>query len=87
MHRVFTPSSAPSTDSLPELVNWLLQELRAVGIVTQGLAGQQVEELNAAPVKPRTGMVVLADGTLWNPGSGRGYYGYDAVTASWRFLG
>ena len=38
-----------------------------------------------APTKPRNGMVVLADGTSWNPGSGGGFYGYRA--GSWRFLG
>lgn len=38
-----------------------------------------------APTKPRDGMVVLADGTTWNPGSGGGFYGYRA--SLWRFLG
>lgn len=38
-----------------------------------------------APAKPRDGMVVLADGVNFNPGSGGGYYGYRA--GSWRFLG
>lgn len=38
-----------------------------------------------APAKPRDGMVVLADGSSFNPGSGGGYYGYRA--GSWRFLG
>mgnify|MGYP000122881985 CR=1 FL=1 len=38
-----------------------------------------------APAKPRDGMVVLADGTNWNPGSGGGFYGYRASV--WRFLG
>lgn len=37
------------------------------------------------PLKPRDGMIVLADGTNWNPGSGAGFYGYRA--GSWRFLG
>lgn len=38
-----------------------------------------------APAKPRDGMIVLADGVNFNPGSGGGYYGYRA--GSWRFLG
>ncbi len=38
-----------------------------------------------APAKPRDGMVVLADGVNFNPGSGGGYYGYRA--GAWRFLG
>ena len=36
-----------------------------------------VQELHVAPERPRDGMVVLADGTDWNPGSGAGFYGYD----------
>lgn len=39
----------------------------------------------AQPPKPRDGMVALADGTQWNPGSGAGFYGYRA--GSWRLLG
>ena len=38
-----------------------------------------------APPKPRDGMLVLADGVNFNPGSGAGFYGYRA--GSWRFLG
>lgn len=41
--------------------------------------------LYVAPTKPRDGMIVLADGVNWNPGSGAGYYGYRA--GAWRFLG
>lgn len=38
-------------------------------------------------VPPRIfeGMVVYADGTSWNPGSGEGLYRYDG--SSWNFLG
>lgn len=39
----------------------------------------------AAPAKVWDGLVMLADGTSWNPGSGGGYYGYRA--GAWRFLG
>jgi len=35
-----------------------------------------LETQYVAPKKLRAGMVVLADGTSWNPGSGAGYYGY-----------
>lgn len=38
-----------------------------------------------APAKPRDGLTVLADGTLWNPGSGQGVYTYYA--AAWHKLG
>lgn len=41
--------------------------------------------LAVEPLKPRDGMIVLANGANWNPGSGAGFYGYRA--GSWRFLG
>lgn len=40
-----------------------------------------LEVFRAEPAKPRTGMVVIADGTNWNPGSGTGAYVY---ISSWR---
>jgi len=40
----------------------------------------------AVPPKPRVGMVVYADGTHWNPGSGEGVYRYGS-DAAWHFLG
>lgn len=43
-----------------------------------------LQPLNVAPAKPREGMVVLADGTNWDPGSGAGYYGYR--DGAWRAL-
>lgn len=36
----------------------------------------QLPELSVEPKKPRVGMIVLADGTNWNPGAGAGFYGY-----------
>lgn len=33
-----------------------------------------LEELFEEPAKPLDGMVVWADGTMWNPGSGAGIY-------------
>jgi hypothetical protein len=43
-----------------------------------------LQELNAAPDKPREGMIVLADGTNWDPGDGSGFYGYR--DGGWRIL-
>lgn len=40
---------------------------------------------NVAPAKPREGMIVLADGTNWNPGAGQGVYCY--YGAAWNKLG
>ena len=76
----------PVPPDLAELPAFLQQEL--MNIARSTLENSQflgLEMLYAAPAKPRDGMVVLADGTTWNPGSGGGFYGYRA--GAWRFLG
>jgi hypothetical protein len=49
------------------------------------VAGQSTKlpVLTVEPSKPETGQVVFADGTAWNPGSGRGLYYYDA---GWQYI-
>jgi hypothetical protein len=39
---------------------------------------------NVAPAKPKQGQAYYADGTNWNPGSGKGLYSYDG--SGWVFL-
>lgn len=41
--------------------------------------------LAVEPKKPRDGVLAMADGVNWDPGSGAGFYGYRA--GSWRFFG
>lgn len=53
--------------------------------VSTGRQILKLETLHVAPTKPEEGDVVFADGTNWNPGSGRGHYGYDGTT--WNKLG
>lgn len=36
----------------------------------------QLDVYHKAPDKPREGMIVCADGTDWDPGSGAGFYGF-----------
>lgn len=66
---------------------WVLEQFENLGAVLEGASFEQINlaELNRAPAKPRDGMVVLADGTNWNPGSGQGFYGY--YNGSWKRLG
>ena len=47
----------------------LMQQLNS------GQEALQLLELHVEPDRPRDGMVVYADGTNWNPGSGEGFYG------------
>lgn len=65
------PDIAGDTEALRR---WVQDEFLRVA---QGLV--DAEELRlviryAAPAGPVDGMVVFADGTTWNPGSGRGAY-------------
>jgi hypothetical protein len=46
----------------------------------------RIGEKNAAPEKPRTGDIRLADGTNWDPGTGRGIYWYDEDSGLWTKL-
>lgn len=65
---------------------WLREELES--FTRSHLEGHDfymLNELHVAPVRPRLGMLVLADGTNWNPGSGAGFYGY--YGGSWVKLG
>lgn len=81
---MYQPRAVPSNPA--DLPAFLQQEL--MNIARASLEGNQflsLEMLYVAPAKPRDGMVVLADGTTWNPGSGGGFYGYCA--GAWRFLG
>ncbi len=72
--------------NIPDASPELLRELRAIA---EALAGGRpaltVDMQYKPPKKVRDGLVVLADGVTWNPGSGPGFYGYRA--GAWRFLG
>lgn len=68
----------------PEAADWLLRELRKVATF---LERPRVNELMAEPSKPEAFVQVLADGTQWDPGSGRGIYYWDPSTATWKFVG
>ena len=56
---------------------YLDEELKRIADCINVSDGIQLDELTAAPAKPSDGMLVYADGTNWNPGSGEGFYGYE----------
>ncbi len=43
--------------------------------------------LHAEPARVRAGLMVLADGSDWNPGSGEGVYRRNAANTAWVFVG
>lgn len=59
-----------------QLVEYLRAELQFLAMKLEEVQLAQLQELSVAPAKPRAGMIALADGTNWNPGSGAGFYGY-----------
>jgi len=75
---MYRPTEPPQSD----IKAWVYEELLRIA----GQAKQvELDELHAAPDKPRDGLLVLADGTDWNPGSGRGVYCY--YGGAWHYLG
>ena len=81
---MYQPGITPKDPALiPQYLEAELQKLQRLLSDKQPILN--VKMSYAAPQKPRDGMIVLADGTSWNPGSGAGYYGYRA--GAWRFLG
>lgn len=83
----YTPDPPPMVTSTEELLKWTLQELQKASTIINNLAEGRVAPLSKPPAKLFDGMIRMADGTNWNPGSGRGYYGYDAKTGTWKFFG
>ena len=87
MSTVYQPSNIPpGTD--PALALWLSTEMNAIkrGLEEAMPTGNQYKVLYAEPARPRTGRVVYADGTEWNPGSGEGLY-RRSLANTWVFLG
>lgn len=83
----YTPTEPPRTDSAEEIKRWALQELEKAANVINNLSEGRCAVANVAPKKPRDGMIRMADGTNWNPGAGRGYYGFDQGSGLWLPLG
>lgn len=72
-------------ESLEDLKAYIAEELRSIESALEEVDTVRLIELHVAPERPREGMVVLADGTDWDPGSGAGFYGYRG--GSWNLLG
>ena len=73
----------PSTIEDPATVEFLAQLQRNVLEFSTQIG--QFDVLTSVPEKPRRGLIVYADGTGWNPGSGEGLYRFNGST--WVFLG
>lgn len=83
----YKPERPPKTESVDEVLQWALQELEKASIVINNLSDGRCAALDVEPKKPRDGMIRKADGTNWDPGDGRGYYGFDEESGLWLPLG
>ena len=81
----YVPTVPGSVASLEELLSFVVSEQAKIAIALLDALPRTSTELHAEPSKPRGGLVVFADGTDWNPGSGQGFYAYYA--SAWHFLG
>lgn len=69
-------------DQIPGLLpSNATEEVRLHRFYLQELIRSFWEVTTVAPTRPREGMIRFADGTDWDPGSGRGLYQY--VSTAW----
>jgi hypothetical protein len=75
----YVPAAIPN-DTAPALKAWLADELRRISAdqLSHTPTVLQMQPQGVEPARPRNGMLVYADGTAWDPGSGEGFYGYEA---------
>lgn len=73
----YTPTPPPSGElQMSQLMQWLIEEFKSISLASNAAVDTPMNtELHEEPRKPRDGMIVYADGTNWNPGSGKGFYG------------
>lgn len=76
MSYVPTNSAAQTVSDLKTFVSNEL--VRIANTFTTESQKLNIPVVHTAPSKPRVGDVVFADGTNFNPGSGRGLYLYDS---------
>lgn len=70
----YTPGPISRLEDLPGYIfQELLQISAELGRIEEG---RFLPILHSAPGRPREGMLVIADGTDWNPRGGKGLYEY-----------
>lgn len=73
--------AAPLPQTIPAALRaWLADELRniAAALASPDVTILRVQPRTAAPQKIEDGQIVYADGVIWNPGAGAGFYGRQA---------
>lgn len=77
----YTPGVPPAITDYITLYTYLEAELKSIAAALREPDVVTFPVLHAEPPRPVAGYLAFADGTDWNPGSGRGFYEYR--TSSW----
>ncbi len=85
MVKYASPSTAPAEPTAFQ--RWVIDELRHISDAFSEIDTNTwvLKEWNVEPDKLYDGLIIFADGSNFDPGSGQGFYGYYA--AAWHFLG
>lgn len=78
----YSPQPPISVSTLEEMRSWLNEELRSIALAINETQVVDLRPSFKAPDRLRDGVMVYADGTNFNPGSGEGPYIWDG--AAWR---
>lgn len=80
----FVPESLSQVKSVEDLIAYVQRQNRLLQQVVDSLAAQEQDILHAPPAKVRDGLIVVADGTDWNPGAGAGPYIF--YNGAWHYM-
>lgn len=72
-------------EKVSDAISYLNREIQLLSLKLEGKIRIPWAKQYAAPSVVKEGMIVWADGTTWNPGSGEGLYHYRGGV--WRHLG
>lgn len=76
---MYAPTAVPE-DTPRGLKAWLASQFRMIAaeLIQAQPVTVTVTVLGVEPRRPQNGMIAYADGVEWDPGSGEGFYGYEA---------
>lgn len=80
----YQPSNVPQLETTEDVRKFLMAELEKIARSFSETIALDLRPVYREPVRPRDGMIVFADGTEWDPGSGAGSYEY--VGGAWSKL-
>lgn len=81
----YVPEEPAVLPDLAAVTEFMIREHRRIAVALAQTIPSPMEELHAEPAKLRDFMIVAADGTDWDPGSGQGVYAY--YNGTWNKLG